>query len=443
MDEKFMKEKPILPLILSMSLPMVLSMLVNSLYNIVDSFFVAQINENAMTALSLVYPVQNFITAVAIGFAIGINSIIAFYLGTEEYSTANTVATQGMVFALIHSIIITISGISIIPFFLRMFTSSEIVIDFGVRYSVIVFSFTLIIILGGTFEKIFQAVGNMKITMISMICGCITNIVLDPLLIFGIGFFPEMGIEGAALATGIGQTVTFFIYLVNYFIRPIRVRISSQYLTFDKKIVFKLYFIGVPATLNMALPSVLISSLNAILAAYSDVYILILGIYYKLQTFLYLPANGIIQGMRPLIGYNYGAGEYKRVKQIYNIVLCMSSMIMVLGTIICLLIPGQLIGLFTNVSETIFNGEIALRIISAGFIVSAVSVTSSGALEGLGKGIPSLIISLSRYIIIIIPTAFLLSKILGAVGVWNAFWIAEVFTAIISFVVYHKTIKEH
>lgn len=426
-----------------MSLPMVLSMLVNSLYNIVDSFFVAQINENAMTALSLVYPVQNFITAVAIGFAIGINSIIAFYLGTEEYSTANTVATQGMVFALIHSIIITISGISIIPFFLRMFTSSEIVIDFGVRYSVIVFSFTLIIILGGTFEKIFQAVGNMKITMISMICGCITNIVLDPLLIFGIGFFPEMGIEGAALATGIGQTVTFFIYLVNYFIRPIRVRISSQYLTFDKKIVFKLYFIGVPATLNMALPSVLISSLNAILAAYSDVYILILGIYYKLQTFLYLPANGIIQGMRPLIGYNYGAGEYKRVKQIYNIVLCMSSMIMVLGTIICLLIPGQLIGLFTNVSETIFNGEIALRIISAGFIVSAVSVTSSGALEGLGKGIPSLIISLSRYIIIIIPTAFLLSKILGAVGVWNAFWIAEVFTAIISFVVYHKTIKEH
>jgi len=443
MDEKFMKEKPILPLILSMSLPMVLSMLVNSLYNIVDSFFVAQINENAMTALSLVYPVQNFITAVAIGFAIGINSIIAFYLGTEEYSTANTVATQGMVFALIHSIIITISGISIIPFFLRMFTSSEIVIDFGVRYSVIVFSFTLIIILGGTFEKIFQAVGNMKITMISMICGCITNIVLDPLLIFGIGFFPEMGIEGAALATGIGQTVTFFIYLVNYFIHPIRVRISSQYLTFDKKIVFKLYFIGVPATLNMALPSVLISSLNAILAAYSDVYILILGIYYKLQTFLYLPANGIIQGMRPLIGYNYGAGEYKRVKQIYNIVLCMSSMIMILGTIICLLIPGQLIGLFTNVSETIFNGEIALRIISAGFIVSAVSVTSSGALEGLGKGIPSLIISLSRYIIIIIPTAFLLSKILGAVGVWNAFWIAEVFTAIISFVIYHKTIKEH
>ena len=441
MDEKFMKEKPVLPLILSMSLPMVLSMLVNSLYNIVDSFFVAQISEDAMTALSLVFPVQNLINAVAIGFAIGINAAIAFYLATEEYSRANMAATQGMVFAVIHSIIITVSVISIIPIFLRVFTSSEPVIDFGIRYSVIAFSFTFIIILGGTFEKIFQAVGNMKVTMISMMCGCIANIILDPVLIFGIGFFPAMGIEGAALATGIGQTITLAIYLVIYFVCPIRIRISRQFLTFDKKTASKLYFVGIPATLNMALPSVLISALNSILSSYSEVYILVLGIYYKLQTFLYLPANGIIQGMRPLIGYNYGAGEQKRVKEIYNIVLCMSSVIMVLGTIICLLIPSQLINLFTHVPETIHTGEIALRVISAGFLVSAISVTSSGALEGLGKGMPSLIISLCRYIIIIIPSAFLFSKLFGAVGVWNAFWVAEFITAIISFFIYHRTIK--
>ena len=441
MDEKFMKEKPVLSLILSMSLPMVLSMLVNSLYNIVDSFFVAQISEDAMTALSLVFPVQNFINAVAIGFAIGINAAIAFYLGTEEYSRANMAATQGMVFAVIHSIVITVCVISIIPTFLRVFTSSEPVIDFGIRYSVIAFSFTFIIILGGTFEKIFQAVGNMKVTMISMMCGCIANIILDPVLIFGIGFFPAMGIEGAALATGIGQAITLAIYLVIYFVRPIRIHISRQFLTFDKETAFKLYFVGIPATLNMALPSVLISALNSILSSYSEVYILVLGIYYKLQTFLYLPANGIIQGMRPLIGYNYGAGEQKRVKEIYNIVLCMSSVIMVLGTIICLLIPGQLINLFTHVPETIHTGEIALRVISAGFLVSAISVTSSGALEGLGKGMPSLIISLCRYIIIIIPSAFLFSKLFGAVGVWNAFWVAEFITAIISFFIYHRTIK--
>ena len=441
MDEKFMKEKPVLPLILSMSLPMVLSMLVNSLYNIVDSFFVAKISEDAMTALSLVFPIQNFINAVAIGFAIGINAAIAFYLGTEEYSRANMAATQGMVFAVIHSIIITVSVISIIPTFLRVFTSSEPVIDFGIRYSLIAFSFTFIIILGGTFEKIFQAVGNMKVTMTSMMCGCIANIILDPVLIFGIGFFPAMGIEGAALATGIGQAITLAIYLVIYFVRPIRIHISRQFLTFDKETAFKLYFVGIPATLNMALPSVLISALNSILSSYSEVYILVLGIYYKLQTFLYLPANGIIQGMRPLIGYNYGAGEQKRVKEIYNIVLCMSSVIMVLGTIICLLIPGQLINLFTHVPETIHTGEIALRVISAGFLVSAISVTSSGALEGLGKGMPSLIISLCRYIIIIIPSAFLFSKLFGAVGVWNAFWVAEFITAIISFFIYHRTIK--
>ena len=197
--------------------------------------------------------------------------------------------------------------------------------------------------------------------------------------------------------------------------------------------VIKLYSIGIPATLNIALPSLLISALNAILAAYSEVYILVLGIYYKLQTFIYLPANGIVQGMRPLIGYNYGAGENKRVSQIYKIVLCMSGIIMVLGTVICLLIPGQLMGLFTHTEATIQTGKTALRIIGAGFIVSAVSVTSSGALEGLGKGIPSLLISLCRYVVVIIPTAFLLSSIFGAVGVWNAFWITEVISAVISY----------
>ena len=171
-------------------------------------------------------------------------------------------------------------------------------------------------------------------------------------------------------------------------------------------------------------------------------YILVLGIYYKLQTFIYLPANGIVQGMRPLIGYNYGAGEHKRVSQIYQIVLCMSGIIMVFGTVICLLIPGQLMGLFTHTKATIQAGETALRIIGAGFIVSAVSVTSSGALEGLGKGTPSLLISLCRYVVVIIPAAFLLSRVFGAVGVWNAFWITEAITAIISLVIYRKAIAK-
>ena len=442
MNETFMKEKPVLPLMLSMALPMVLSMMVNSLYNIIDSFFVAQISEEAMTALSLVYPVQNFINAVGIGFGVGINAVIAFYLGAGDNRKADQAATQGLVLAVIHGIVMTVCCIAMMPAFLGMFTSSETVIELGVRYSVVAFAFTLIIIVGVTFEKIFQAVGNMKTTMISLMCGCITNIVLDPVLIFGYGLFPAMGIEGAALATGIGQALTLAIYLVVYFVRPIRVHIRRQYILPGKGMVLKLYSIGIPATLNLALPSLLISALNAILAAFSEVYILVLGIYYKLQTFIYLPANGILQGMRPLIGYNYGAGENKRVSQIYKIVLCMSGIIMVLGTVICLLIPGQLIGLFTHIEATIQTGETALRIIGAGFIVSAVSVTSSGALEGLGKGTPSLLISLCRYVVVIIPVAFLLSRHFGAVGVWNAFWITEAITAIISLFIYRKAIAK-
>ena len=185
MNENFMKEKPVLPLILSMSLPMVLSMMVNSLYNIVDSFFVAQISEDAMTALSLVYPVQNFVNAIGIGFGIGINAVIAIHLGAGDEKKANMATTQGMLLALIHAVILTVAGIAVMPGFLRMFTSSEKVIDLGIRYSVIVFLFTFAIVLGVAFEKVFQAVGAMKVTMLSLMCGCIANIILDPVLIFG------------------------------------------------------------------------------------------------------------------------------------------------------------------------------------------------------------------------------------------------------------------
>ena len=436
-----MKEKPVLPLLISMSLPMVISMLVNSLYNIVDSFFVAKISEEAMTALSLVYPVQNFINAVAIGFGVGINAVIAYHLGAREHEKANRAATWGFVLSLIHGAVMMVGCIAVMPAFLRMFTGEEQVIDYGIRYSRIAFAFSLIIVTSLAFEKIFQSVGRMKVTMGGMLAGCVTNIILDPVLIFGIGPFPAMGIEGAALATGIGQVLTVIIYVVIYFARPIPVRLGRKYLTWEGGLFLRLYSIGIPATLNLALPSLLISALNAILAAYGQIYVVILGIYYKLQTFLYLPANGIVQGMRPIIGYNYGAKEHKRVRQIYRITLTISAAIMLIGTVICLAVPGQLIVIYTTNPETIEAGKTALRVICAGFIVSAVSVTSSGALEGLGKGVSSFIISLFRYVVIIIPVAFLLSRVFGAAGVWNAFWIAETITAVIAFVVYRKALR--
>ena len=280
----------------------------------------------------------------------------------------------------------------------------------------------------------------MKVTMIALMCGCLTNIFLDPVMIFGLGPFPEMGIEGAALATGIGQVVNLVIYLAVYRLRPIHVRIKKDYLKPDRGIDLRLYSIGIPAALNLALPSLLISVLNSLLAAFSQSYVVILGIYYKLQTFLYLPASGIVQGMRPVIGYNYGAQEYRRVRRIYLVTLAMSSVIMIAGTAICLSVPERLMEMFTSNPETVRAGETALRIISAGFLVSAVSVTSSGALEGLGKGTASLAISLCRYVIVILPAAFILSRVLGASGVWHAFWIAEAVTAVVSFLISKKKV---
>lgn len=429
MNNTFMKEKPVLPLLASMALPMVLSMLVNSLYNIVDSFFVAKISEEAMTALSLVYPVQNFINAIAIGFGVGINAQISFHLGAKNLRNANTAATHGMLFNIIHGIVITALCIPFMPVFLKMFTKEQEVITLGTQYSTIAFAFSVVIMVSLSFEKIFQAVGRMKITMISLLVGCISNIILDPLLIFGVGFFPKMGIKGAALATGLGQVFTVIVYLIAYAKCSLPVEVSRKYLKLNRNLDAKLYMVGVPAILNIALPSVLISFLNQILSAFSESYVVVLGIYYKLQTFLYLPASGIVQGMRPLMGYNYGAGETKRVKKIFGLSLCLNGMIMLAGTIICFVASGPLMGLFTENPETVRLGTAALRIISIGFIPSAVSVTASGALEGLGKGTQSLVISLLRYIIVIIPAAYVLCFFAGAGVVWNAFWICELATA--------------
>ena len=385
MDQSFMKERKILPLVLSMSLPMVISMAVNALYNIVDSYFVAKLSEEAMTALALVYPIQNLITAIGVGIGIGINAGIAYYLGAKKQTTANQIATQGIALSVLHGILLTVLCTAGLWKFLKGFSADLEVNLMAITYGNRVLLFSVVITLGITFEKIFQSVGKMKVSMFSMICGCLINILLDPLMIFGIGPFPAMGIAGAAYATGIGQTATLLIYLIFYFADPIPVKIQLKYLKPEKQVISRIYTVGIPATLNMALPSLLISSLNGILSGFSEKYVLVLGVYYKLQTFIYLSANGIIQGIRPLIGYNYGAGEKKRVEKIFRTALGLVLGVMAAGMLISWLIPEKLIGLFTVNEETIRIGITALHIISFGFIVSGVSVTCSGALEGLGK----------------------------------------------------------
>ena len=433
-----MKDRPILPLVLSMSLPMVLSMTVASLYNIVDSYYVARISEDAMTALSLVYPIQNLINAVTIGFSIGANAVISYHLGAQNQEKANAAAAQSLLWNGLHGLVLTLVCIAVMPVFLSLFTQSAAVMDLGVRYSRVAFAFSVFVGVSMSMEKIFQAAGRMVMTMVCMLAGCVCNIVLDPVLIFGYGPFPEMGIEGAALATGIGQVLSLALYFVCNAIRPLPLRLLPSKTMWDGAIARKMYAIGIPATLNLALPSLLISCLNVILAAFSQVYVLVLGVYYKLQTFLYLPANGIVQGMRPIIGYNFGAKEYGRVAKIYRVALLLSAAIMAVGTALCWAIPDQLIGLFSESAETIAAGSTALRLISIGFVISSLSVISSGALEGLGMGSPSLAISLLRYVALILPLAFVLSRFFSASGVWHAFWVTEFLTAGVSYALYRR-----
>ena len=438
MNQNFMKEKKILPLVISMSLPMVISMAVNSLYNIVDSYFVANISEDAMTALSLVYPVQNIITAIGVGFGVGLNARIAYCLGANDKILAEQAAITGILLSFFHGIVLMVICILVMPGFLSLYTQNESIMEMGLAYANRAFLFSIIIMLSIALEKIFQAAGRMKVSMISMMCGFIVNIILDPLMIFGIGLFPKMGIAGAAYATGIGQSICFLTYILFLYFKPIPISLSIKGISFNRELLIRLYSVGIPAALNMALPSFLISALNGILAAFSDKYVLVLGAYYKLQTFIYLTANGIIQGIRPLVSFNYGAGERKRVQSIFKTTLLLTMCVMGVGVLFSCLIPNQMMGLFTEQEDTIRIGVKALHIICIGFVFSAVSVTCCGVLEALGKGIPSLIVSFLRYVMIIIPAALLLGSMMGAEGVFYSFPVTEIVTAFAALYIYRR-----
>lgn len=442
MDQTYMKTQKILPLVMSMAVPMVLSMLINALYNIVDSFFIARISEDAMTAISLVFPLQNTAAAVSIGFGVGANAVTAFFLGERNQKSADGAASLSLLLAIVHSIVLTVVLFVIMVPFLQSFTGSQNILDYGIQYGRIVFGALFIGQISLIYEKLFQAIGRVRITMISMIAGCVTNIILDPIMIFGIGPCPAMGIKGAAIATVIGQAVSLVCYLIAWAKGLLCLHLSLTEGWNCRALAGKLYSIGIPAILNQALPSLLITILNSILAAFSQTDILILGVYYKLQTFIYLTANGIVQGIRPLIAYNYGAGMLRRVREIFRTALCIALLVMAVGTVFCLLIPQNLIGMFSSNTTTIHAGAVALRIICAGFMVSAVSVVVCGTMEGLGFGAMSFIISFMRYVAVILPVAWILSRIVGVVGVWHAFWLAESATAAISVILYRYTIRK-
>lgn len=282
-------------------------------------------------------------------------------------------------------------------------------------------------------EKIFQAVGDMMTTMMLLGSGFVINLVLDPILIFGKLGFPAMGVKGAAIASVIGQFGSCLLYVIVYLKKNIEVRIGRKYLKFDKEIIAQVYKITIPSSLVVALPSVLVSVFNGMLVSFSKLHVAVFGVYFKLQSFIYLPANGIVQGMRPIVSYNYGAEKYKRVKRTINISLIIVTIIMAVGTILAQVVPAQILAIFDADTDMLAIGVPALRIISIGFIISTVGVIYSATFEALGKGFNALVISLLRQFIVTIIAAFILTKPFGALGIWAAFPIAEIIGAVVAF----------
>lgn len=423
MEQKnnFIQTRPVFSLLVSMSVPMMLSMLIQSLYNIVDSIYVSRLGTGALTAVSLAYPLQNAILSAAVGIGVGISSAISIHLGSNNQEKADKAATLGIALTVLHCILFILAGIFLAEPFMKLFTNDSAVLKDALSYTRIVLCFSFGSLLQITFEKIFQGIGEMRITMYLLIAGCLINIVLDPILIFGLLGFPALGVAGAAIATVIGQIGAFLLYILVYIRKPYAVHIHPRHLVFDRRIIAQIYSVGIPSSIMMLLPSVLISVLNRILASFSDVYVAVLGVYYKLQTFIYMPANGIVQGMRPIIGYNYGAGENARVRTTIRYSLLSAACLMLLGTVLALFLPEQILSLFDADPELMDAGVTALRIICAGFLISTVGLIYSGVFEALGSGPNSLIISLLRQFAVTIPLSLILSRLAGPSGVWIAF----------------------
>lgn len=436
-----MGTRPVLPLLLSMSVPPMISMLIQSMYNVVDSIFVARLSQNALTAVSLAFPLQNLVLAVAVGLGVGLNACIARSLGAGEPERANDAAAHGLVFTTIHALLFVLVGIFGTRPFLQMFTTDPEVLEMGCQYSYIVICLSFGSLYHIFIEKIFQATGNMVVPMILQGVGAIINIVLDPILIFGLFGLPALGVPGAAIATVAGQMTACALAVILFVKSSCPVRIRMKGFRLKGPVTAQIYGVAVPSGLMVALPSLLVGMLNAILASFSQTAVAVFGAYFKLQTFVYMPASGLVQGMRPIMSFNYGAGRRDRMHQILRSSLLVTGGIMLVGWLLFTLLPGPIMALFGADAEMSAMGASALRIISLGFVVSTIGFVLAGAFEALGKGVQSLTVSMIRQLIVIPPLAWVLSGPFDLAGVWASFPIAEALAAVVAVVLYRHTMK--
>ena len=429
--ENKMGTAPVARLILSMSLPAMFSMLVQSLYNIVDSIFVAKIGESALAAVSLAFPIQTLMIAVAVGTGVGINSLISRRLGEGDRKAADRAASHGIILGAISWAVFALLGVFFSRPFFQMFSTNGAVIQAGADYLSIVTILSLGIFVEISVEKTLQATGNMIYPMIFQLIGAVINLILDPILIFGLLGFPAMGVAGAALATVLGQIISMIYSLYIVFRKDHEVTIRLKGFRFHARTVKDIYTVGAPSILMQSIGSVLNIGLNAILAGFSEAAVSVLGVYYKLQSFVFMPVFGLNQGVMPIMGYNYGARNRKRVLDALKWGCIIAVCIMAVGCVLFMGFPQLLLGMFNPTAEMLEIGIPALRTISLCFLPAALGILASTLFQAIGMGSRSLIISILRQVVIILPAAYLFSKI-SLASVWYAFPLAEVVSLLVS-----------
>jgi putative MATE family efflux protein len=424
MKENKMGYMPIRKLVVSMSLPIMISMLVQSLYNIVDSIFIAKISENALTATSIAYSAQMLQIAVAVGTGVGVNALISRKLGEKNYEEANVAATLGLVLSIISSLIFVAWGLFGTKAFVSQFTDNQETLSLGTTYLHICQVYCMGIFLGTLSQRLLQATGRTFSSMMAMICGAIVNLILDPLLIFGLFFFPEMGIAGAAIATVIGQWVAAIVGLILNYVQ--NKEIHFVFHGFSLKDVKAIYKVGAPTILTQSFGSIMVSLVNGILMSYSSSAVAFFGVYFKLQSFLFMPMNGLGQGSLPIVGYNYGAKKIDRVLETIKTSISIGAVIGIIGTVVFLLLTKPLLMLFSASDTMLSIGLIGLRIISITFVLAATTMIIGYIISGLGNGTINMLSTAIRQIVILIPCIIILGKIGGLNYVWFAFWISEI-----------------
>jgi len=424
--ENKMGTMPVNRLLVSMSLPMMISMLVQALYNIVDSVFVSYINENALTAVSLAFPIQSLLIAFGVGTGVGVNALLSRSLGEKDYETANRAAVNGLFLAAVTYAVFLVVGLFIArPFYLSQ-TRDEQIVEYGVQYLSIVCIFSIGMLLQMMLEKLLQSTGKTMFTMITQSVGALINIVFDPILIFGLFGFPKMGVAGAAAATIFGQCVGGGLAL--FFNLKYNHEISLRFKGFkpDLRVIGRIYAVGLPSIVMQAIGSVMTYGMNRILIGFTSTATAVFGIYFKVQSFVFMPVFGLNNGMVPIIAYNYGAGRRDRVIRTVELSVVYALAIMAAGLAVFQLAPQFLLGLFNASEHMLAIGIPALRIISLGFLFAAFGVVSSSFFQALGNGVYSMFVSLTRQLIVLLPAAWILSLTGRVEMVWWAFPIAEV-----------------